>query len=111
MVWDDNAKLTKKFKAKNISNLTRALKEVDYIVLSPGVSLKKTKYKKKLNHYKKKIITDIDLLYLSSTKFKSIVVTGSNGKSTTCKMITHLLKKNKLKVKLGGNEYRSETSK
>ena len=41
----------------------------------------------------KKIITDIDLLYLSNYKFKSIIVTGSNGKSTTCKLITHMLKK------------------
>ena len=31
---------------------------------------------------------------------KSIVVTGTNGKSTTCKMIEHLLKKNKFNVKL-----------
>jgi UDP-N-acetylmuramoylalanine--D-glutamate ligase len=31
------------------------------------------------------------------------VVTGTNGKSTTCKLITHLLKKNKSKILLGGN--------
>ena len=80
-----------------------SLKKVDYIVLSPGISLKNTKYKKNLKKYKKKIITDIDLFYLSNLKFKSIVVTGSNGKSTTCKIIYHLLKKNNFKVKLGGN--------
>tara|TARA_B100000579_G_scaffold198492_1_gene162324 strand:+ start:2240 stop:3532 length:1293 start_codon:yes stop_codon:yes gene_type:complete len=102
-VWDDNSKLRKKFKSKNISNLKNVLKEVDYIVLSPGISLKKTKYKKDLLKFRNKIITDIDLLYLSNSKFKSIVVTGSNGKSTTCKIIEHLLKKNKFKVKLGGN--------
>ena len=102
-VWDDNFKLRERFKSKNVSNLSISLKEVDYIVLSPGISLKKTKFKKILNKYKKKIITDIDLLYLSNKNFKSIVVTGSNGKSTTCKIITHLLKKNKLNVMLGGN--------
>jgi len=102
-VWDDSDELRKKFRTKNTSNLPEALKEVDFIVLSPGISLKKTKYKKKLNQHKKKIITDIDLLYLSNTKFKSIVVTGSNGKSTTCKMITHLLKKNNFNAELGGN--------
>ena len=42
-------------------------------------------------------------MFLSNDKFKSIVVTGSNGKSTTCKIITHLLKKNKYNVALGGN--------
>jgi len=102
-VWDDNVKLRKKFSSKNVVNLKNILKEVDYIVLSPGISLKKTKYKKNLIKFRKKIITDIDLLYLSNSKFKSIVVTGSNGKSTTCKIIAHLLKKNKFNVELGGN--------
>ena len=102
-VWDDDLKLRKKFKSKSTSNLRNALENSDYIVLSPGISLKKTKYKKDLFKFKKKIITDIDLLYLSNLKFKSIVVTGSNGKSTTCKLISHLLKKNKFKVNLGGN--------
>ncbi len=102
-VWDDNVKLRKKFGSKNVVNLKNILKEVDYIVLSPGISLKKTKYKKNLIKFKEKIITDIDLLYLSNSKFKSIVVTGSNGKSTTCKIIAHLLKNNKFNVELGGN--------
>jgi len=102
-VWDDNVKLRKKFGSKNVVNLKNILKEVDYIVLSPGISLKNTKYKKNLIKFRKKIITDIDLLYLSNSKFKSIVVTGSNGKSTTCKIIAHLLKKNKFHVELGGN--------
>jgi len=101
--WDDNVRVRKKFGSKNISNLKNVLKEVDYIVLSPGISLKKTKYKEDLIKFKKKIITDIDLLYLNNLKFKSVVVTGSNGKSTTCKIITHLLKKNKFNVELGGN--------
>ncbi len=103
LVWDDNLKLRKKFRSKSVSNLKNALKSVDFIVLSPGISLKKTKHKKVLSKFKKKIITDIDLLYLSNLKFKSIVVTGSNGKSTTSKIISHLLKKNKFKIELGGN--------
>ncbi len=102
-VWDDSSKLRKKYRSRSVSNLNNALREVDYIVLSPGISLKNTKYKKDLLKFKKKIITDIDLLYLSNLKFNSIVVTGSNGKSTTCKIITHLLRKNKFKVELGGN--------
>ena len=102
-VWDDNIKLRKKFSSKNTPRLKNILQKVDYVVLSPGISLKKTKYKDVLLQFKKKIITDIDLLYLSNSKFKSIVVTGSNGKSTTCKIIAHLLKKNKFNVELGGN--------
>ena len=37
---------------------------LNYIILSPGVSLNKTKYKDKLIKYKQKIITDIDLIFL-----------------------------------------------
>jgi UDP-N-acetylmuramoylalanine--D-glutamate ligase len=97
-VWDDKQK--KLFKNKRSKNLTKTLSKVDYIVLSPGISLND---KKNINKFKKKIITDIDFLYLTNKKFKSIVVTGTNGKSTTCKLISHLLKKNKHKVLLGGN--------
>ena len=102
-VWDDNAKIRKDYKKKFAKNLPKLLKEVDFIVLSPGISLKKTKHRKKLIKYKNKIITDIDLLYLNNKELKSIVVTGSNGKSTTCKIIAHLLKDNNFSVKLGGN--------
>ena len=97
-VWDDKQKQL--FKNKRSKNLTKTLSKVDYIVLSPGISLND---KKNINKFKKKIITDIDFLYLTNKKFKSIVVTGTNGKSTTCKLISHLLKKNKHKVLLGGN--------
>ena len=97
-IWDDNKKIKyKNFKAKN---LAQTLNQVDYIVLSPGISLLKNK---KLNKFKKKIITDIDLFYLTKKNLKTIVVTGTNGKSTTCKLLTHLLQKNKFKSSLVGN--------
>ncbi len=102
-VWDDNTKLRKNFSNKKPSNLKENIKKVDFIVLSPGISLKNSKNKKQLIKYKKKIISDIDLLYLSGKKFKSIVITGTNGKSTTAKIIEHLLRTNKFKVQLGGN--------
>ena len=97
-VWDDKQK--KLFKNKKTKNLKQTLSKVDYIVLSPGIS---TIDKKILIKFKEKIIIDIDLLFLTKKKFKSIVVTGTNGKSTTCKIISHLLKKNNFKVSLGGN--------
>ena len=97
-VWDDDQK--KISKNHKVKNLKLALNYVDYIVLSPGVSLIKNK---QLSKFKKKIITDIDLFYLISSKIKTIVVTGTNGKSTTCKLLEHLLKKNKFKVNLVGN--------
>ena len=97
-VWDDNKK--DEYKKYIPKNLIHTFNQVDYIILSPGISLLRNK---RLNKFKKKIITDIDLFYLYNNKFKSIVVTGTNGKSTTCKLIAHLLHNNKLKYSLGGN--------
>ena len=50
-VWDDREK--KLFKNSWTKNLTKSLNEVNYIVLSPGISLKKNK---KLIKYKKKLL-------------------------------------------------------
>ena len=97
-VWDDKKK--KLFKDRRAKNLKETLDKVDYIVLSPGINLIDKKY---LLKFERKIIIDIDFLYLTNKNFKSIVVTGTNGKSTTCKLITHLLQKNRYKVLLGGN--------
>ena len=95
-VWDDNNQdLYKKKIAKNLNN---SLKKVDYIILSPGVSLNLPKNKKKLINFKKKIITDLDLVFMTKNFSKSIVVTGTNGKSTVCKMLFHILKKIKLSL-------------
>jgi|TARA_B110000881_G_C18602553_1_gene536598 UDP-N-acetylmuramoylalanine--D-glutamate ligase len=103
-LYDDSKKKRKQskysleaWKFKNILN------SIDYIVISPGINFKKTKFKKKILENKNKIVTDLDLFYLFNPKAKTIVVTGTNGKSTTCKIIEHILKKNKLDVKLGGN--------
>ena len=96
--WDDNKKNI--FKNHKTKNLTQTLNQVDYIVLSPGISLLKNK---KLKKFKSKIITDIDLFYLTKKNSKTIVVTGTNGKSTTCKLLAHLLQNNKFKFSLGGN--------
>ncbi len=100
-VWDDNDE--KSYKLKRPISLDRTLREVDYIILSPGISLYNSRNKKKLIKYKGKIITDIDLVFLLKKFYKSIVVTGTNGKSTTCKIIEQVLKKNKFKALLGGN--------
>lgn len=101
LVWDDyNKNLHKK---KKVININKSFKNVDFIVLSPGVSLNNSKNKKNLLKYKKKIITDIDLIFLFKKFSKSIVVTGTNGKSTTCKIIEHVLKKNGFKTAIGGN--------
>ena len=97
-IWDDKKKTKtgKKFFLKYLDSC-------DYIILSPGINLKKSKLKNKLLRNKHKIITDLDLFYLFNPNIRSIVITGTNGKSTTCKILEHVLKKNRINVKLGGN--------
>ena len=51
-VWDDKDKSS--YLSNRATNLATALKKVDYIILSPGVSLNKSKNKKQLTKYKKK---------------------------------------------------------
>ena len=97
-IWDDKKKNL--MKNKRPQNLKKTLNNVNYIILSPGISLKKKKF---LFRFKDKIITDLDIFYLINKNCKSIVVTGTNGKSTTSKIISHLLKKNNFDVSLGGN--------
>ena len=105
-IWDDNKKIrnlnkiNKKYKEKDFSKI---LDEVNYIILSPGISLNKSRLKKKLIKNKNKIITDLDLFYILNPNIRSIVITGSNGKSTTCKIIEHILKKNNIDTRLVGN--------
>ena len=100
-MWDDHNKDL--YKSKRTSNLVKSLHTVDYIILSPGVSLTKSKNKNNLIKFQKKIITDLDLFFLVRKFSKSIVVTGTNGKSTTCKILSHVLKKNNFQPILGGN--------
>ena len=100
-VWDDHNK--ELYKKNRASNLLKALYSVDYIILSPGVSLAKSKNKNNLIKFKKKIITDLDLFFLVKKFSKSIVITGTNGKSTTSKILSHVLKKNNFQPVLGGN--------
>jgi UDP-N-acetylmuramoylalanine--D-glutamate ligase len=98
--WDDK---NKKKNKKKFLFFKKVLIEVDYIVISPGIDIKKTKFKSILLKERKKIITDLDLFYMQNLPVKSIVVTGTNGKSTTCKLMQHVLKINNVNVQLGGN--------
>ena len=104
LFYYDDESSTKFFKGlSNKKTFEKNLDNVDYIVISPGINIDKSKLKKKLLKNKHKIITDLDIFYIINSKIKSIVVTGSNGKSTTCKIIEHLFNKHNISIKLGGN--------
>ena len=99
-IWDD-----KKYKnnLKKFNIFRKVLDDVNYIVISPGINIQKTKLRSALFRNRKKIITDLDLFYMQKNEVKTIAITGTNGKSTTCKLIQHLFKTNRVDAQLGGN--------
>ena len=105
VIYDDNHKVIpkkiKKFYFQKNSNIKKL--NFEYIVLSPGINVKKCNLKYFLNKNKNKIITDLDIFYFYAKNNKKITVTGTNGKSTTSKLLYEILKKNKKNVKLIGN--------
>ena len=103
--WDDNLKTRKKIKKINLKTEKFWLnkKLIDNIVLSPGIDINHCKIKKYLKSNIKKIITDLDIFFELNKDSKVISITGTNGKSTTCKIIEKILKEAKFKVNTVGN--------
>ena len=103
--WDDNQQVRKKIKSLNFKVNKFWLNKdlVDNIVISPGIDIKKCKIKNYLKKNLDKIITDLDLFFELNKDALIISITGTNGKSTTCKIIEKILKTAKLNVKTVGN--------
>ena len=103
-LFDDNPslKIDKSIKER-ILNFKELLKtKFDLIILSPGIDKKRCKLKNFLKKRNKDIYTDLDVFY-SFNKNISVSITGTNGKSTTCKLLYDILKDQKIDVRLAGN--------
>ena len=94
-----NKKIKKKLIKSNYFNKIN----IDFILVSPGINIKKCQLKDFLNKNFKKIITDLDVFYTQYPVNKNITITGTNGKSTTAKILFDVLKKQKKDVRLTGN--------
>ena len=87
---------------KFISKLnSKTLNGVDLAVLSPGISIY-SKMVKKLKKLGIKIVSEIEFAYMFCNA-RIIAVTGTNGKTTTAKLIYHILKNSGAKAQLLGN--------
>ncbi len=75
----------------------------DYIIISPGINLEKCDLKNFLRKNKNKIFTDLDIFYSNNFNNLIIAVTGTNGKSTTVKLLSDIIKSTKKDVRLVGN--------
>ena len=103
--WDDSKKtrylLKKKFKNLNLIPINKInLKNYNNIYVTPGISINDKKFSKA---EKSKLKRDLNLYYENITTEKIIAITGTNGKSTTTKLIGDILKKSSKKVFVGGN--------
>ena len=105
--WDDNNKIRKKIKSLSFPVnkfwLNNNKNSIDYIIISPGIDVNKCKIRHFLKKNSKKIITDLDLFFEFNKDASIISITGTNGKSTTCKIIEKILKTAGYNAKIGGN--------
>ena len=84
-----------------------SLKEIskinfDKIIISPGIDISNCRLSATLKKNFSKINTDLDVFY-SFYKNKSITITGTNGKSTTAKILYEVLLDQKYDARLIGN--------
>ena len=97
-IFDDNQKTNLK-----IITINQVIKtKFDRIIISPGIDISNCKLSKFLNKNLDKIYTDLDVFY-SFYKNTSIAITGTNGKSTTAKILFDILTDQKKDVRLIGN--------
>ncbi|BAP26868.1 UDP-N-acetylmuramoyl-L-alanine--D-glutamate ligase [Candidatus Liberibacter asiaticus] len=113
IAWDDHPCAVKQAKDMGIEVID--FREIpwsiiSFLVLSPGIALtgENAHWCVKLaNQFNVEIIGDIELFVrerrFSSLQSPFIAVTGTNGKSSTVALISHVLRKNGYDVQLGGN--------
>ncbi len=105
--WDD-AIIKRKYLKKNFKSISLVnpkkinLNNYKNIILSPGISYK-TDFFKQINHQRKRFKRDLNIYWENIKNKKIIAITGTNGKSTTTKLIGNLLVNNNCHTFVGGN--------
>ena len=103
-LFDDNIKKKFNFKLnqslKNFKEISKI--KFDKIIISPGIDISNCRLSKILKKNSSKIYTDLDIFY-SFYKNRSITITGTNGKSTTAKILHKVLVDQKYDARLIGN--------
>ena len=103
-IFDDDYSLKNNKNKKFFLDKKKILEnKFDYIVLSPGIDIKKCTLKNYLIKNLNNIITELDIFYLLYPNNIKITITGTNGKSTTCQMLYNIFKLRNLDVRLVGN--------
>jgi len=104
-LYDDKKMITKNIEIKKkFLDYKRVIKKnIDYIIVSPGINIDKCKLKKFLKKNSKKINTDLDIFFSIYNQNKNITITGTNGKSTSAQILYDVLRQQKMDARLVGN--------
>ena len=107
--WDD-AKTPENISLSNSNNFIFCneinWETLDCLIVSPGITHRHPvphPLIAKALHHNIPIRSDIDLFCQLFPNFRKIGITGTNGKSTTCALITHALSQNHIPVIMAGN--------
>ena len=99
---DTNLRVSNSIKKRILSIKKLSKLKFDFIIISPGINKNNCKLKGLLKKNYKNIYTDLDIFY-AFYKNDCITITGTNGKSTTCKLLYDILRDQKVDTKLVGN--------
>ncbi len=86
-----------------ISHRELLKKSIDHIIISPGIDINKCSLSNYLKINYKKINTDLDIFYDCYNKNKKITITGTNGKSTTARILYEVLRGQNFDARIVGN--------
>lgn len=109
IAWDDNEKARAEAQklGATIQQLDeKTLKSCAFLVLAPGVPLhfpEPHPVVKSARAANIEIICDLELFHRLDHGYRTIGVTGTNGKSTTTALIHHILKSSGIDCAMGGN--------
>ncbi|MEM6812603.1 MAG: UDP-N-acetylmuramoyl-L-alanine--D-glutamate ligase [Pseudomonadota bacterium] len=108
VAWDDDPEKQEQANklGADIKDLTKiGLSNFDYLILSPGVPYTFNPHPvvDNAHQYECAIIGDVELLHLLKIPTQTIGITGTNGKSTSTALMTHILNECGLKAKEAGN--------
>ena len=101
-LFDDNLLNNSRFNKKSLSFSKILKSDFDFIIISPGIDSSRCRLSKYLKKNYSKIYTDLDVFY-SFFNNDSVTITGTNGKSTTAKLLYNVLRDQKKDVRLVGN--------
>lgn len=106
-LYDENITVLEQVKQNNIDCVAlhsldeEFIKNIDYLVISPSVSIY-SEVVKLANLYNKTVLSELSV-GLNFAKGKKILVTGTNGKTTTVNLIEQMLNYAKKRNSLVGN--------